>query len=184
MHSLTERVCITITKKTIDCNKLIILISWVLVRPFKNTLKRELGPETQMTEERSRRQKLVEKQLSDFLQCLDSWDWDTDRCNANHPVCHTSSRICFAPLFLFPRPEYLFVNIVTFSLVTSNCYVTAHQIFMTPCLLGAQNRQGLHQSMVTEVCNYHTKQCFHSDETRELRQRPRFLDHTTTCTTL
>ena len=139
-------------------------LSWGLVnaRPFKNRLKRELGPETQMTTEersRSQRQKQVEKQLSDFCQCLDSWDWATDRCNANHP----SSRICFATLFLFHRPEYLFVHI-TFSSVTTNCYVTAHQIFTTTCLLGAQNRHGLHQSMVTEVCNYDTKYYFQSDE--------------------
>ena len=144
MHSLTDRVCITITKKTADCRMLIILVLLPdllsMLRPYQNRLKRELGSETQMTEERSRSpgQKLVQKQLSDFCQCLETGALIAVSCNANHPACHTSSKICFAPVFLFPRPEYCGLVIVTFSLVTSNCYVTAHQLFTTICLPGAQ----------------------------------------------
>ena len=121
-----------------------------------------------MTEERSRSpgQKLVQKQLSDFCQCLETGALIAVSCNANHPACHTSSKICFAPVFLFPRPEYCGLVIVTFSLVTSNCYVTAHQLFKTICLPGVlRNRHEVQRwLMVIEVCNYGMKQYFHSGE--------------------
>ena len=84
-------------------------VAWALVNVTSlSKLKRELGSETQMTEERSRSpgQKLVQKQLSDFCQCLETGALIAVSCNANHPACHTSSKICFAPVFLFPRPEY------------------------------------------------------------------------------